>query len=133
MCAGYSGQDALRENTQVVITERPKRVIDISKQSLDDYSNGLEANQHGPENVTELQLEDIREILDREHDPTIHVSKLAVELLKIGGTGPNVIFGIFYLEPKVGNMRSGSTFLQFLRRIWKFFRVPINKICYQIN
>jgi hypothetical protein len=34
------------------------------------------ADQIGPENVTELQLEGIREILDGEHDPTIHVSSL---------------------------------------------------------
>lgn len=33
-------------------------------------------DRKGPENVTELQLEGIREILDGEHDPTIHVSSL---------------------------------------------------------
>jgi hypothetical protein len=34
------------------------------------------ADQIEPENVTELQLEGIREILDGEHDPTIHISSL---------------------------------------------------------
>ena len=34
------------------------------------------ADQIGPENVTELNLVGIREILDGEHDPTIHVSSL---------------------------------------------------------
>lgn len=33
-------------------------------------------DQIGPENVTELNLVGIREILDGEHDPTIHVSSL---------------------------------------------------------
>lgn len=33
-------------------------------------------------------------------------------------------FGIFYPEPKVRNMMSGSAILRFLWRIWKFFLVP---------
>jgi len=37
---------------------------------------GSLADQIGPENVTELNLVGIREILDGEHDPIIHVSSL---------------------------------------------------------
>ena len=35
-------------------------------------------------------------------------------------------YWIIYPEPKVGYMRSGSIFLRFLQRYWKFFLIPIN-------
>ena len=56
------GEEALRKGTssRSMITAMVSRLID----------------EVGPENVTELQLEGIREILDGEHDPTTHVSSL---------------------------------------------------------
>lgn len=56
------GEEALRKGTssRSMITAMVSRLVD----------------QIGPENVTELQLEGIREILDGEHDPIIHVSSL---------------------------------------------------------
>lgn len=56
------GEEALRKGTssRSMITAMVSRLID----------------KVGPENVTELNLVGIREILDGEHDPTIHVSSL---------------------------------------------------------
>lgn len=56
------GEEDLRKGTssRSMITAMVSRLID----------------KVGPENVTELNLVGIREILDGEHDPIIHVSSL---------------------------------------------------------